>query len=86
MDEDTEVRNYLMAAQGQYSKMLQDGINTYVNKHGELTNTALRGIKDPRPKHIMENLNRLNLVLCDYYTFDNRNPMVDVFDARIGGS
>ena len=71
-----------MAAQGQYSKMLQDGIITYVNKHGELANTALRGIKNPRPKHIIENWNPLSLVILDYYKFDNCNPMVDVF----GGS
>ena len=78
LDEDPEVRNYLIAAQGQYRKVLQDGINTYVNKHGELTNTALKGIKDPRPKHVMGNSNPLSLVICDYYKFDNQNRMADV--------
>ena len=66
--------------------MLQDGVITYVNKHGELTNTALRGIKNSRPKHIIENSNPLSLVILDHYKFDNCNPMVNVLDARLGGS
>lgn len=86
LDDDPKVRNYLMTAEGQYSKLLQDGIDSYVKNMRNWQNTDLRRIKHPKPKHIMENSNLLSLVIRDYYKFGNHNPMADVFDAWLGGN
>ena len=65
--------------------MLVEAIRTYVTKDSEFTRTSLRVIKNPCPRSILENSNPVSLIFKDYYKFDNRNPMSDVFDARLGG-
>ena len=85
LEKDSKVRDYLMASLRQHSRILEEAIRTYITKDGDLTRTGLRGIKDPRPRSFMENSNPLSLVFQDYYKFDNRNPMSDVFGARLGG-
>ena len=72
-----------MTSQGQYCSMLHEAICIYVTKAGDHTSTVLRGIKDSHPRSIMENFNPLSLVFQDYYKFDNRNPISNVFDARL---
>ena len=72
-----------MASQGQYSRILDEAIRKYITKDGNLTRTGLRGIKDTRLRSIIEKSNPLSLVFQGYYKFDNRNPMSDVFDARL---
>ena len=85
LERNSEVRDYLMISQGQYSRMLVEAIHTYVTKDSEFTRTSLRVIKNPCPRSILENSNPVSLVFKDYYKFNNRNPMSDVFDARLGG-
>ena len=86
LERNPKVRDYLMTSQGQYSRMLVEAIRTYVTKDSEFTRTSLRVIKNPCPRSILENSNPLNLVFKDYYKFKNRNPMSDVFDARLRGT
>ena len=74
-----------MASQGQYSRILDEAIRKYITKDGNLTRTGLRGIKDTRLRSIIEKSNPLSLVFKGYYKFDNRNPISDVFDARLRG-
>ena len=74
-----------MASLGQYSRILDEAIRKYITKDANLTRTGLRDIKDTRLRSIMEKSNPLSLVFQGYYKFDNRNPMSDVFDARLRG-
>ena len=78
LERDPEFKDYLMASQGQHFTMLPKAIRTYVTKDS--------GLKHPRPRTIMENSNPLSFVLKGQYNFHNRNPVSDVFDARLSGT
>ena len=44
------------------------------NRAGTLTNTTIRGINDPKPQHLMENLSTFSLLFKGKYNFNERNP------------
>ena len=48
--------------------MLNDAINKFLSKFGRLSGSVdIRGIKDPRPRALIENLNFVALLFKDYY-------------------
>ena len=65
--------------------MLDDTIRSFVSKEETLMDIDIRGIKDHRPRELMENLNSFALLFQENYKHDNKNLRGRVFDYRLGG-
>ena len=84
-EKDPVLRNYLMATQSDYGQMLDDTIRSFVSKEETLMDIDIRGIKDHRPRELMENPNSFALLFQENYKHDNKNPRGRVFDYGLGG-
>ena len=73
-----------MDTQSDYGQMLDDTIRSFVSKWEPLTDIDIRGIKDHRPRELMENPNFFALLFKENYKHDNKNPRGRVFDCRLG--
>ena len=63
-----------MVTQSSYGLMLNSAINMFVTKNGRLSGSLdIRGIKDPRPRALMDNPNFAALLFIDYYKHNNKN-------------
>ena len=74
-----------MATQSDYGYMLDNSIRSFVSKEEMLTDVDIRGIKDHRPREMMENPNSFALLFQENYKCNNKNPRGRVFDYRFGG-
>ena len=74
-----------MATQSDYGYMLDNSIRSFVSKEEMLTDVDIRGIKDHRPREMMENPNSFALLFQENYKCNNKNPRSRVFDYRFGG-
>ena len=74
-----------MATQSDYGYMLDNSIRSFVSKEEMLTDVDIRGIKDHRPREMMENPNFFALLFQENYKCNNKYPRDRVFDYRFGG-
>ena len=74
-----------MATQSDYGYMLDNSIRSFVGKEEMLTDVDIRGIKDHRPREMMENPNFFALLFQENYKCNNKYPRDRVFDYRFGG-
>ena len=56
-DEDPTLRNVFVAGQSSYGRMMNTAMKTFVTKGQKLMGTDIRGVKDRRPRVLMENPN-----------------------------
>ena len=72
-----------------YAERLQtdarQSIRNFVSKEETLMDVDIQGIKDHRPRELMENPNSFGLLFQENYKHDNKNPRGRVFDCRLGG-
>ena len=57
IDSDSTLRNFFVAGQSSYGHMMNTLLKTFVTKDQKLTGSDIRGVKDPRPRVVMENPN-----------------------------
>ena len=53
----TLLRIFSVAGQSSYGRMMNAAMRSFVSKDKKLAGTGIRGVKNPRPRILMENLN-----------------------------
>ena len=85
IEKDPAFKNSLMATQSSYGLMLNDAINTFVTKDRRLSGSVnVRGIKNPRPRALIENPDSAAQLFKDYYNHDNKNAIAKCLNYNVG--